>query len=329
MLFLRRLLAASLLLVAVGSNAAVTISIQESGGNVVATATGSLTMPTCVSTATGPSTGLLYWTANNDYSYSVGSGTALQCTTNFSTAQPLNAVATDQLANSNTGGPIAVNWLPSGGNILFVPNGYVSGSPINSTSTWTGQTLAGLNLLAGTYTFNFGTDTIAYIIGTPQADLAITKTDGVTTATPGGNVTYTITASNVGPNDATGATITDAFPAALTCTWTCAGAGGGTCTASASGNINDTVSLPSGGSVTYTASCTVSSSATGTLSNTATIAPPGGVADPNPTNNSATDSDTLTSAGPNAIPTLSEWGMIILSSLLALGTIMTLRRQRK
>ena len=32
-----------------------------------------------------------------------------------------------------------------------------------------------------------------------SADLAITKTDGVTTATPGGSVTYTITASNAGP----------------------------------------------------------------------------------------------------------------------------------
>jgi len=31
----------------------------------------------------------------------------------------------------------------------------------------------------------------------------------------------------------------------------------------------------------------------------------------------------------SSIPTLSEWGMIILSSLLALGTILTLRRQRQ
>ena len=77
-----------------------------------------------------------------------------------------------------------------------------------------------------------------------SADLAITKTDGVTTATPGGSVTYTITASNAGPSNATGATVADTFPASLTCTWTCAGAGGGTCTASGSGNINDTVNLP-------------------------------------------------------------------------------------
>lgn len=35
------------------------------------------------------------------------------------------------------------------------------------------------------------------------------------------------------------------------------------------------------------------------------------------------------SAAPTSIPTLSEWGMIMLSSLLALGTILTLRRQRQ
>ncbi|MEO6192547.1 MAG: DUF11 domain-containing protein, partial [Thermoanaerobaculia bacterium] len=132
-----------------------------------------------------------------------------------------------------------------------------------------------------------------------QADLAITKTDGVTTATPGGSVTYTITASNAGPSNATGATVADTFPASLTCTWTCAGAGGGTCTAAGSGNLNDTVNLPSGGSVTYTASCAVSASATGTLTNTATVTAPAGVTDPTPGNNSATDSDTL-SAPPGA-----------------------------
>ena len=81
------------------------------------------------------------------------------------------------------------------------------------------------------------------------ADLAITKTDGVTTAVPGGSVTYTITASNAGPDAEPSATVADTFPAVLTCTWTCVGAGGGTCTAgSGAGNINDTVNLPVGGS---------------------------------------------------------------------------------
>src|SRR5204862_72267 len=129
----------------------------------------------------------------------------------------------------------------------------------------------------------------------------ITKTDGVTTATPGGSVTYTITSSNAGPSSATGATVADAFPAALTCTWTCVGAGGGTCTASGSGNINDTVNLPSGGSTTHTASCTISAAATGTLSNTSTVTAPAGVTDPNPGNNSASDTVALRDALPLAI----------------------------
>lgn len=125
------------------------------------------------------------------------------------------------------------------------------------------------------------------------ADLSITKTDGVTTATPGGSVTYSITVSNAGPSDATGATVADTLPATLTGTWTCVGAGGGTCTASGSGNIGDTVNLPAGGSVTYTVFATISGSASGTLTNTATVTAPGGVTDPSPGNDSATDTDTV------------------------------------
>ena len=124
------------------------------------------------------------------------------------------------------------------------------------------------------------------------ADVAITKTDGVTTATPGGSVTYTIVASNAGPDPAPSSTVADTFPAALTCTWTCAGAGGGTCTAAGGGNINDSANLPVGGSVTYTASCGISSGASGSLVNTATVAA-SGVGDPDISNNSATDTDTL------------------------------------
>jgi len=135
---------------------------------------------------------------------------------------------------------------------------------------------------------------------TPQADLSITKTDGVTAVLPGGSVTYTIVASNAGLSNATGATVTDTFPASLAATWTCVGTLGGTCTAAGAGNISDTVNLPAGGSVTYTVSATVSPSATGTLSNTATVTAPPGVTDSNQANNSATDTDTVT-----AVPDLS------------------------
>jgi hypothetical protein len=76
-------------------------------------------------------------------------------------------------------------------------------------------------------------------------------------------------------------------------TWTCAASAGSTCPASGSGSINATVSLPNGGSATFTVHATVTG--TGTLTNTATIAPPSGVVDSNTANNSATDTDTIIS----------------------------------
>ena len=59
------------------------------------------------------------------------------------------------------------------------------------------------------------------------------------------------------------------------------------------GNINDVANLPAGGSVTYTATCNISATAIGALVNTATATVGGGVTDPAPGNNTATDNDTL------------------------------------
>jgi hypothetical protein len=42
-------------------------------------------------------------------------------------------------------------------NELFVPQGYVSGSPLSSTNTYSGQTFSSLGLTPGTYTWTWGT----------------------------------------------------------------------------------------------------------------------------------------------------------------------------
>jgi hypothetical protein len=117
-----------------------------------------------------------------------------------------------------------------------------------------------------------------------------------------------------------GATVADTCPAACSAvSWTCAGSGGGSCAASGSGNISDsTVGLPVGASVSYTAVCSISASATGSLVNTATVSAATNT-DPTPGNNSATDTDTFSvPASPASIPTLSEWGAILLSGLMLL-----------
>ncbi len=176
--------------------------------------------------------------------------------------------------------------LPAGGSATYTASCAIAASATGSLANTATVTASITDPALGN---NSATDTDTL---TPMADLAITKTDGVMSVAPGGTLTYTITASNAGPSDAPGSTVADTFPAACTSVnWTCAGAGGGTCTAAGAGNINDVVNLPAAGSVTYTAACTVSAAATGTIANTATVAAAGGVSDPTPGNNSATDTD--------------------------------------
>ena len=129
-----------------------------------------------------------------------------------------------------------------------------------------------------------------------RSDLSVTVTDGQSEAVPGTTVTYDIVVTNAGPDDALGATVSDVFPPELTgCSWTCAGTSGGVCTSGpVAGDISDTVDLPVGAQLDYTAVCLVDPAAGGDLVNTVNATPPSGVADPNLVNNTDVDTDTLT-----------------------------------
>ncbi|HLO33311.1 MAG TPA: hypothetical protein VK249_29455 [Anaerolineales bacterium] len=132
----------------------------------------------------------------------------------------------------------------------------------------------------------------------PIADLQIAKSDGVTSYSAGGSLTYTITVMNSSATPVTGARISDNIPSQFTAwSWSCASQNGG-----ASGcdgltnsgtNFSDSVDLPGGASIVYTVNAMVSASANGNLKNTATITAPG-YTDPAPANNSASDTDTQT-----------------------------------
>ena len=119
---------------------------------------------------------------------------------------------------------------------------------------------------------------------------------------PGLPITYTIVAANSGPSFVTAANVADNVPANITgVTWTAVYSGTGSSgAASGSGNISTAINLAAGGSATFTLSGTVLATSTGNLSNTATVAAPIGFTDTNPSNNSATDTDT-----PNPIADLA------------------------
>lgn len=159
-----------------------------------------------------------------------------------------------------------------------------------------------------------------------RAVLAITKTDSAIIARPGGTVTYSIVASNAGPSDAAGVTVTDLFPAITTCTWTCRAGPRSSCAAAGTGNIVDaTVYLST--FVEYTATCAISPTATGLLSNTATIAAPPDVIDVTPADNSATDTDQLVGGPPLNVPVPVLDGVALAALVLLLALAAMLRRR--
>lgn len=198
-------------------------------------------------------------------------------------------------ATGNAAGPVAGNLndtgitLPSGASVTFTSTCTVSATATGSlanTATITTTTSDPNNAN------NSATDTNTL---NPSADVSITKTDGATVSVPGTPITYTIVASNAGPSQATGVTVADTFPAALSgCSTISVAAGGATGhqTGPFAGNINDGgITLPVGATVTYTSTCSINGGASGSLANTATIT--ASTSDPNNGNNSATDTNTL------------------------------------
>ena len=178
----------------------------------------------------------------------------------------------------------------------------VGGTAVYTVNATTGSTATGALVNTATVSSPTGlidpnlannawTDTDLFA---PVADLAITKTDAGTNYVPGEITTYTITVTNNGPSFVAGATVIDTFSTAFTGVgWTATFAGEGSSGATAgSGNIAQTINLAAGGTATYTVTARVSPAATVSIVNTATVAAPLGTSDPNPANNSATDTNT-------------------------------------
>jgi len=197
-----------------------------------------------------------------------------------------------------TAGPIVT--LTNISDVVNIPAGkkvvYTIVSTINASAVGNLVTTASITNPVAVPDPNLANNTATDTDSPPSADLAVTKTDGISVFAPGGTTTYTIVVTNNGPLNVVGAIFTDAKPAQITSwTWTCVPDPGATCTAGPStpaGNFMDTINIPAGKKVVYTVVATISPAAIGNLVNTATVASPVGNPDPIPTNNSATDTDT-------------------------------------
>jgi uncharacterized repeat protein (TIGR01451 family) len=126
----------------------------------------------------------------------------------------------------------------------------------------------------------------AVVTLTPTADLSLTKSAAPTPAVPGSDETFTLVASNAGPDAARDVKVSDALPTGLTYESASDGCSfaGGTVTCSAA-------ALAAGDSQTFTVVARVGSSLTVGVVNTATVG--SSTVDPDPNNNSATASAPL------------------------------------
>ena len=160
---------------------AVNISIQEVGGNVVWTATGTLNVAGLTKSST--QVGGVGFDATNAI-FGSGIGASADVYTG-SITKPAGFGTGGSAATSGTGSYLSVQGVPAA---LWVPAGYTSGGAISNTTTYTGS-FTSLGLTPGTYIYSWGSggnaDTLTLSIGaspTPTPTVTQTQTPSSTPA---------------------------------------------------------------------------------------------------------------------------------------------------
>lgn len=170
--------------------------------------------------------------------------------------------------------------------------------------------------------------------GAGPVDLGVKKQGPGGIPKAGDAVTYTITVTNYGQNAMSPAgTMTDTLPAGLNFVSAASATAGATCSGTIGSSAPVTCVVPSmakGASIVYTVETTVSSPFTGSypLVNKANVKVTG---DTNPDN----DNDEVKNGNPPpppsfaSIPTLSEWGLILMSGLMGLLALWQMGAMRR
>ena len=153
----------SLLLYGSISQAAVTINVVESGGDVIGTSSGSINLAALSGPiATFQNTGEIDGTETQTGLSKIVVGPSSTADLWLGAVAPAIFSTGGSFADSFDGGSISVGAIRTASNIgIYVPLGYVSGTPVDGTSTWTGHTFATLGLIPGTYVFTWGSDATA------------------------------------------------------------------------------------------------------------------------------------------------------------------------
>jgi len=197
---------------------------------------------------------------------------------------------------ANAGTSIALNGTATFSLVMQVNASTPSGTDIPDTVTASaGNVVPGL-------TTNSATATVL-VANANSADMAIVKTAAPNPVSQGDNLTYTLAVTNNGPASATNVTVMDTLPTAVT--YVSATTTAGTCS-EAGGTVTCLLgTMANAGTATVTI-LTVAGTP-GTASNTATVS--ADQTDPNPGNNSSTQTETI--AAPTSVQLQSFSGRFV------------------
>ena len=198
-------------------------------------------------------------------------------------AQAVQAYAVTQVSDpDNVVGAIS---LATNGTLSYTLSGTPGVADFSAVLTDTGGTANGGIAASAPVPFR--------IVVPLSGDLAITLGNGQGIVPAGSTATWEAVVANGGPSTASGARVQFAVPTGLSnATWTCTPVALATCpAASGSGGIDQLVTLPNGGGLRYRLTATVSAAIGATIAASASITAPATVVDPDPQDNTATDSD--------------------------------------
>lgn len=220
----------------------------------------------------------------------------------------------------STAGCTFTDPLPASGGATTCVVGPVAASTTIGTHTNT-ATAHGTN---GATTIDSSPSSAGYTVASSDPDLTITKTHSGHFSQGQTGATYTLTVKNVGLAPTSGTvTVVDTLPTGLTAT-----GGGGTGWTCVLSTLTCTRADVLGAGSSYpviTLTVDVATNAPSTVTNMASVS---GGGETNTSNNTASDPATVdVSPDPPvaAIPTLSEWGMILVALFLALQGARSLR----
>ncbi len=238
-----------------------------------------------------------------------------------STGLNVTAIGPGTASTGSVAGPCTASGcsgitVAAGGNVSYPVEATVTGA-VGSNAVNT-ATVTGANCPNAASCVATDEDPIA---AAPLAALSVTKSNGVDSVTAGATTTYTVTIQNTSEVEATGVSWADTFTGlnvtAITAGAASTGSVAGNCTTSGCTGIT----VAAGGSVSYAVQARVTGAAGTNAVNTATVT--GGTC-PGSDACAATDEDPIEPAPivpvpkeVTPVPTMSEWGLILLTALLA------------